>query len=80
MLESTVREASGGGRTDPRWYRGVMPGGDSQVTCPHCHKDFAGTMLGEGEQRGFKCPHCRLFVPVGRTEEPKPAESGAPPR
>jgi hypothetical protein len=34
------------------------------VTCPHCKKQFAGKLLGDaGRHRGFKCPHCRLFVP-----------------
>jgi phage FluMu protein Com len=52
-----------------------MAGGDDyEVTCPHCHKDFAGRLLGEGEHRGFKCPHCRLFVPFERAEEQKPVE------
>jgi hypothetical protein len=45
------------------------------VTCPHCHKDFTAPVLGGGAQRGFKCPHCRLFVPFERTEEQKLAET-----
>ena len=41
------------------------------VTCPHCRKPFTGKLLGGrgGPQRGFKCPHCRLFVPLARAEE-----------
>jgi hypothetical protein len=39
------------------------------VTCLHCHKEFRAALLGEGDQRGFKCPHCRLFVPFERAEE-----------
>jgi hypothetical protein len=42
-----------------------------EVECPHCHKTFAGRPL-EGSApryRGFKCPHCKLFVPYARVEE-----------
>ena len=41
------------------------------VECPHCHKSFAAELL-EGaaaRYRGFKCPHCKLFVPYERAEE-----------
>ena len=40
------------------------------VECPHCGKSFNAPLLaGAAERyRGFKCPHCRLFVPFGRTE------------
>jgi transposase-like protein len=41
------------------------------VVCPHCKKPFRAEVL-EGEtarHRGFKCPHCRLFVPYERVEE-----------
>lgn len=40
-----------------------------EVTCPHCHKDFTGEVIGEAQYRGFKCPHCRLFVPFERADE-----------
>ena len=44
------------------------------VECPHCHKTFeAAAVQGAGRIRGFKCPHCRLFVPLDRVEEKKPA-------
>lgn len=37
------------------------------VVCPHCKKSFRGELLGEDKLRkGFKCPHCRLFVPYER--------------
>jgi DNA-directed RNA polymerase subunit RPC12/RpoP len=41
------------------------------VVCPHCKKQFRGELMGdETEQlRGFKCPHCRLFVPLERAGE-----------
>ena len=45
------------------------------MTCPHCHKEFSAPVLGEGAHRGYKCPHCRLFVPYERVEEQKLAES-----
>jgi DNA-directed RNA polymerase subunit RPC12/RpoP len=41
------------------------------VVCPHCGKEFEGELLvasSAPDQRGFKCPHCRLFVPVERAE------------
>jgi tRNA(Ile2) C34 agmatinyltransferase TiaS len=38
--------------------------------CPHCHKQFdADVVQGAGRIRGFKCPHCRLFVPYDRVAE-----------
>ena len=37
-----------------------------EIVCPHCKKTFtAELMAGQTERhRGFKCPHCRLFVPA----------------
>jgi len=45
------------------------------VECPHCHKRFSAELMeGSAERyRGFKCPHCKLFVPAEHGEE-KPAE------
>ena len=39
------------------------------VVCPHCKKTFeASLMAGDAERyRGYKCPHCRLFVPATRS-------------
>jgi hypothetical protein len=40
-----------------------------EVECPHCRKSFAAEPLRGGHAaryRGFKCPHCRLFVPLER--------------
>jgi hypothetical protein len=37
------------------------------IVCPHCKKKFDGHLLAEGSRlEGFKCPHCRLFVPAER--------------
>ena len=41
------------------------------VECPHCHKRFTAPVI-EGSAaryRGFKCPHCRLFVPAVHGED-----------
>jgi DNA-directed RNA polymerase subunit RPC12/RpoP len=42
-----------------------------EVECPHCHKRFiAPVMEGSAARyRGFKCPHCRLFVPAAHGED-----------
>jgi transposase-like protein len=47
-----------------------MPGAQRfDVVCPHCKKPFRGELIGADESRqGFKCPHCRLFVPFERAE------------
>jgi hypothetical protein len=39
------------------------------VICPHCRKPFRQELLTGPAARynGFKCPHCRLFVPFERT-------------
>ena len=39
------------------------------VLCPHCRKEFEAELLVASDTngpRGFKCPHCRLFVPFER--------------
>ena len=40
----------------------------AEVVCPHCKKTFAASLMaGDAERyRGYKCPHCRLFVPAAR--------------
>jgi DNA-directed RNA polymerase subunit RPC12/RpoP len=40
----------------------------ADIVCPHCSKPFSADLMeGEAERyRGFKCPHCRLFVPAER--------------
>jgi hypothetical protein len=40
--------------------------------CPHCEKPFRAELLGSETARpGFKCPHCKLFVPLDRAEDAK---------
>jgi DNA-directed RNA polymerase subunit RPC12/RpoP len=46
------------------------------VVCPHCKKEFEAHALvapDTGEPQGFKCPHCRLFVPLERADAAEPA-------
>ncbi|MGH3001378.1 MAG: hypothetical protein ACRDM1_01700 [Gaiellaceae bacterium] len=45
-----------------------QPDAGQEVVCPHCKKTFtAELMAGNAERyRGFKCPHCKLFVPATR--------------
>jgi tRNA(Ile2) C34 agmatinyltransferase TiaS len=40
-----------------------------EVVCPHCSKPFTSTLLGNGRYSGFKCPHCKLFVPAERAAD-----------
>jgi hypothetical protein len=39
-----------------------------EVECPHCRKSFVAELIAGAAARysGFKCPHCRLFVPFDR--------------
>jgi DNA-directed RNA polymerase subunit RPC12/RpoP len=41
------------------------------VVCPHCKKSFQGQLLSGSAARyqGFKCPHCKLFVPFERVSD-----------
>ena len=50
------------------------------VSCPHCHKPFAAPLLEGGAERhrGFKCPHCKLFVPEARAEDTPLSRDPAP--
>ena len=46
--------------------------GTAQIaSCPHCHKPFAAELIAGGVERhrGFKCPHCKLFVPLLRATD-----------
>ena len=42
-----------------------------EVECPHCHRTFKSELLDGAAARyqGFKCPHCKLFVPFDRADE-----------
>jgi DNA-directed RNA polymerase subunit RPC12/RpoP len=51
---------------------GVRQEQSFEIECPHCHKTFAGEPIKGGSAaryRGFKCPHCRLFVPLHRATD-----------
>jgi DNA-directed RNA polymerase subunit RPC12/RpoP len=41
-----------------------------EIVCPHCKKPFSAPLMdGDAERyRGFKCPHCKLFVPAERAK------------
>ena len=43
----------------------------TEIACPHCHKTFTASLIEGGVERhrGFKCPHCKLFVPETRVED-----------
>jgi DNA-directed RNA polymerase subunit RPC12/RpoP len=45
-----------------------LPEQPPDIVCPHCKKTFSASLMdGSAERyRGFKCPHCRLFVPAAR--------------
>ena len=44
--------------------------GPVEIVCPHCKKTFSAELMdgAAARYRGFKCPHCRLFVPAERAE------------
>jgi len=50
-----------------------------EVSCLHCGNTFEAELIPGAAPRyeGFKCPHCRLFVPYERADEQdlvKPAD------
>ena len=51
--------------------------GPVEIVCPHCKKTFTGKLIdgAAARYRGFKCPHCKLFVPAERTDAEKPTPS-----
>jgi hypothetical protein len=53
-----------------------------EVSCPHCHKSFTADLMGGAAERyrGFKCPHCKLFVPYERADTAEDAEPAQPSR
>jgi transposase-like protein len=42
-----------------------------EVHCPHCRRTFTAEVMEGSAARhtGFKCPHCKLFVPYERADE-----------
>jgi hypothetical protein len=42
-----------------------------RIVCPHCKKPFTAELIAGGAERyrGYKCPHCKLFVPAERASE-----------
>jgi len=48
------------------------------ASCPHCRKPFAAELIAGGVERhrGFKCPHCKLFIPESRAEDTTPSRDG----
>ena len=51
--------------------------GTFEATCPHCRKPFTAELMSgrAARHQGFKCPHCRLFVPLQRADERELLES-----
>jgi hypothetical protein len=51
--------------------------GPTEITCPHCKKTFSAELMdgAAARYRGFKSPHCKLFVPAERAEPDEPADS-----
>jgi len=55
-----------------------MENSGNPLLCPHCRKLFSGSVLGAGTERaGYKCSHCKLFVPIARADEPQPENAAA---
>jgi DNA-directed RNA polymerase subunit RPC12/RpoP len=52
------------------------PGESFEVVCPHCKKTFTARLIdgAAARYRGFKCPHCKLFVPAERTPRDEAAD------
>ena len=50
-----------------------------EAVCPHCHKPFVAELLAQpsARHRGFKCPHCKLFVPTERAQGDAPPGAAA---
>ena len=51
-----------------------------EVSCPHCGKEFRQELLSGPAARyhGFKCPHCRLFVPLERVSADSARSTAGP--
>jgi phage FluMu protein Com len=51
---------------------GVTQERSYEVECPHCRRSFAAEPIEGGRAArylGFKCPHCKLFVPLARATD-----------
>jgi hypothetical protein len=51
---------------------GVRQESSFDVECPPCHPRFAAAPIEGGRAArylGFKCPHCKLFVPLERATD-----------
>jgi hypothetical protein len=50
-----------------------------EIVCPHCRKQFQAELIdgAAARYRGFKCPHCKLFVPFTRAADPEQAPAPA---
>jgi endogenous inhibitor of DNA gyrase (YacG/DUF329 family) len=48
-----------------------VPQEQYEIDCPHCKKHFKGQVISgpAARYRGFKCPHCKLFVPFERASD-----------
>ena len=48
-----------------------------ELTCPHCRRPFTAELMQGTAARysGFKCPHCKLFVPLERTADTDPPQA-----
>ena len=54
---------------------GVSQESTIEMKCPHCRKTFTAEEIEGGDAaryHGFKCPHCKLFVPLERTTTQRP--------
>ena len=49
----------------------AVPDNALTAGCPHCRKPLEAELIAGGVERhrGFKCPHCKLFVPENRVED-----------
>ena len=51
---------------------GISKESTAEVNCPHCRKTFSAEQIDGGDAahyHGFKCPHCKLFVPLERAKK-----------
>jgi phage FluMu protein Com len=66
------RGCRAGSRGTRAFVSGVKQERSYDVECPHCHRSFAAEPIDGGRAArylGFKCPHCKLFVPLQRATD-----------